>query len=62
MSDHCNNQSVSEAQLMAALQVVLDYLWDDEEAAYRALSPKERRGHVFPSLRVLRRRLDDRQS
>ncbi len=62
MSEPCNNQSVREAQLTAALQVVLDYLWDEEEAAYRALSPKERRGHIFPSLRVIRRWLDERQS
>ena len=60
MNEHCNNQSVAEAQLMAALQVVLDYLWDDEEEAYRALVPRPRRGHVFPSLRVIRRWLNER--
>jgi hypothetical protein len=41
--------------LLAAVQTVLEYLYEDEQAHYRSCAPDERRGHVFESLRVIER-------
>jgi len=51
---------VNERRLASAITTLLDYLWDDERSAYRAVSPRERRRHIFRSLRVIRQWLDER--
>lgn len=42
-----------------AIERILDYLWDDEEAHYRDHNQVERDGHIFESLVEVRRWLDE---
>lgn len=47
-------------ELTDSLQKVVDYLWSDEERDFEACPPDQRQGHVFASLRVVRRWLNER--
>jgi len=42
------------AEVFAALHRVLDHLWADEERRFWTATPKEREGHLFGSLSLLR--------
>jgi hypothetical protein len=46
-------ETATFGEILAAIRFVLDYLWDDELADYRACSPQKRRGHIFEVLRKL---------
>ena len=60
MSRLNSRMSVKERRLRAALTNVLEYLWDAEASAWRAVPQRERRRHVFRSLRIIRQWLDER--
>lgn len=47
------------SEVWTALYRILGYHWHDEYLDYRALSPKDRAGHIFESLRTVKRWLED---
>jgi hypothetical protein len=42
-------------EVLKAIQAILVYLWNDEEADYWAASESERKAHVFRELTIIRR-------
>jgi len=50
---------ILEPHLPKALERILDYLWDDEEAHYRDHEQAGLDGHIFESLVEVRRWLDE---
>ncbi len=51
--------SVARAELVEALQQLVDYLYDDECKDYALSEPDRQEGHVFPALQLLGRWLHE---
>jgi hypothetical protein len=46
------NRSIGERQI-EAVKKVIEYLWDDEGINFESCGPRDRRNHIFVSLRKL---------
>ena len=55
-----DNQAVSETEAYQAIVKILDHLEYDEEKHYASCSAKERRNHVYRSVRLMRKYLEQR--
>ena len=50
------------ADVRAAIEHVVDYLWDDERSDFESRTADDRDGHVFESLREVQSWLNGRQA
>jgi len=59
MTTRENNRASVPTEVRAALEQLVDYLWDDERSDFENRSPNDRRGHVFEAVRQLQAFLND---
>jgi hypothetical protein len=55
-----DNRAVSETEAYQAIVKILDHLEYDEEKHWESCSVKERRNHIYNSVRLMRKYLEQR--
>ena len=53
-----NNRTVTSAEALLAITKILDYLEHDERNHYAICSAKNRRDHIYRSIRLVRKYLE----